>query len=118
MGAAYGISLTLAFKHMRFMTRDVKGETFLITAVGLLSYFTTHGIVILGVEMSGIIALLVYAIIQGHYNWYNLSPQAKATVGITIEFLGKTSEAAVYSYVGISLYTAIPGFWSAAFIGW
>lgn len=35
---------------------------------------------------------------------------------MTYEFLGKSAEAAVYSYVGISLYTSIPGFWSFSFI--
>jgi Sodium/hydrogen exchanger family len=37
---------------------------------------------------------------------------------VTYEFLGKTAEAAVYSYVGISLYTSIPGFWSFSIIIW
>jgi sodium/hydrogen exchanger-like protein 6/7/sodium/hydrogen exchanger 8 len=45
-----------------------------------------------------------------------LSPQGKATTSVTYEFLGKSAEAAVYSYVGISLYTSIPGFWSFSFI--
>ena len=37
-------------------------------------YFLTGLIVITSVEMSGIIALLVAAICNGHYTWYNLSP--------------------------------------------
>jgi hypothetical protein len=68
--------------------------------------------------MSGIISLLSFAIIQAHYSWYNLSPQGKATTSVTYEFLGKTAEATVYSYVGISLYTSIPGYWSFALIMW
>lgn len=35
---------------------------------------------------------------------------------MTYEFLGKTADAIVYSYVAISLYSTIPGFWSFAFI--
>lgn len=68
--------------------------------------------------MSGIISLLSFAIMQAHYSWYNLSPQGKATTSVTYEFLGKTAEATVYSYVGISLYTSIPGYWSFALIMW
>jgi len=66
--------------------------------------------------MSGIIALLVFSIIQAHYTWYNLSPQGKSTTSVTYEFLGKSAEALVYSYVGVSLYTSIPGFWSWSLI--
>lgn len=118
IGVFFGVVITLAFKHMRFLTANATMETFLMAAMGLLTYFTTIGIYILGVEMSGIISLLVYAIICGHYNWYNLSPQGKSTTGVSYEFLGKGCEAAVYSYVGLALYTAIPGYWSFELIGW
>ena len=37
---------------------------------------------------------------------------------MTYAFLGHTAEAAVYSYVGISLYNAIPGWWSFEWIAW
>lgn len=47
-----------------------------------------------------------------------MSPQGKSTTSVTFEFLGKTAEATVYSYVGISLYTSIPGFWSFSLIIW
>jgi len=115
---AYGFGLCLIFKHFRFLTATATTETFMLTGFGLLSYFTSNGILIMGIEMSGIISLLVFAIISGQYTWYNLSPQAKATTAVTFDFMGKTCEAAVYSYVGISLYTSIPGFWSWSFIGW
>jgi NhaP-type Na+/H+ or K+/H+ antiporter len=87
-----------------------------MTAFGFITYFTAQFIKILGLEMSGIISLLVYAIIQAHYTWYNLSPQGKATTAVTYEFLGKTAEAAVYTYVGLSLYTSLGGWWSIEWI--
>jgi NhaP-type Na+/H+ or K+/H+ antiporter len=77
-----------------------------------MAYFTAEITIILGVAMSGIIALLTFAIIQAHYTWYNLSPQGKSTTSVTYEFLGKSAEALVYSYVGVSVYTSIPGWWS------
>ena len=36
---------------------------------------------------------------------------------MTFAFLGRTAEAAVYSYVGISLFSTIPGNWSISWIG-
>lgn len=35
---------------------------------------------------------------------------------MTFAFLGQTAEAAVYSYVGISLFSTIPGYWSVSWI--
>jgi len=118
IGAAFGFACCLMFKHFYFLTTSVITETFLMTTFGLLAYFTSNGTVILGVEMSGIISMLVFAIIQGHYTWYNLSPQGKATTSVTYEFLGRACEALVYSYVGLSLYSCLPGFWSFELIGW
>lgn len=118
VGIVFGFACCLMFKHMRFLSVSVVTETFLMTAFGFASYFVASLIIILNVEMSGIIALLTFAIIQAHYTWYNLSPQGKATTSVTYEFLGKTAEAAVYCYVGISLYTCIPEFWSFSFIAW
>ena len=82
---------------------------------GFLAYFASENTVLIGLQMSGIISLLTFAIIQSHYTWYNLSPQGKSTTAVTFAFLGHTAEAAVYSYVGISLYSTIPGWWS---FGW
>jgi NhaP-type Na+/H+ or K+/H+ antiporter len=63
IGAAYGLACSLIFKHFRFVTSTTSTETFLMVVMGVLSYFTTNGIIIMGVEMSGLIALLVYAIL-------------------------------------------------------
>jgi hypothetical protein len=38
-------------------------ETFIILTMGFMAYFTAQVIVILGLDMSGIIAMLTYAII-------------------------------------------------------
>ena len=66
--------------------------------------------------MSGIISLLTCSIIMGHYAWYNLSPQGKSTTSVTFAFLGSTAEAGVYCYVGISLFSTIPYWWSVTWI--
>jgi len=117
IGIFFGFVTSLMFKHLRMLTVSAVTETFIIIAMGFLAYFTAQIIVILHLDMSGIIAMLTYAIIQSHYTWYNLSPQGKSTTVVTFAFLGQTAEAAVYSYVGISLFSTIPGYWSVSWIG-
>lgn len=117
IGVLFGFGTSLLLKHMRSLTISAVSETFVMFMMGFMSYFVTNATYILGLEMSGIIALLTCSIIQSHYTWYNLSPQGKQTSHVTYAFLGHTAEAAVYSYVGISLYNAIPGWWSLQWIG-
>ncbi len=116
MGVIFGFMGALMFKHVRFLNESPVTEMFVMFAWAMGAYFITSLIVISGLEMSGIIALLVCAIIHGHYTWYNLSPQGKSTTSVTVAFLGATMEAAVYSYIGIALYSAIPTYWSWNFI--
>ena len=101
---------------MRFLNASVITETFIMFAMALMSYFVSTMTVILGLEMSGIISLLICGIVQAHYAWFNLSPQGKQTTSVTFQFLGMAAEAAVYSYIGISLYFTIPSWWSFEWI--
>lgn len=83
----------------------------------ILSYFVSDVLHIAGVQMSGIISLLVCGIVQSHYTYYNMSPQGKTCATLTVSFMGTAAEAAVYSYIGIGLYALIATWWSFAFIG-
>jgi len=112
VGLIFGFVTCLMFKHMRFLSASVVTETFIIFAMSLVSYFVSELTVIGGLQMSGIISLLMCGIIQAHYTWYNLSPQGKSTTSVTFSFLGMSCEAAVYSYIGIALYSTIPEWWS------
>ena len=116
VGIIFGFLTSLMFKHFRFLTQSPITETFVILAMSLISYFASYMIVIVKIEMSGIISLLTCGIIQSHYTWYNLSPQGKQTSTVVAQFLGSLSEAGVYSYVGIALYSQIPTWWSFTFI--
>jgi hypothetical protein len=51
------------FKHWRFLTVSAVTETFIMITLGFLSYFTSENTKLLGLEMSGIISLLTFAII-------------------------------------------------------
>ena len=111
-GIIFGFATALLFKHFRFLTISCVIETFVMLAMGFIAYYVAEAIVFLGLDMSGIIALLTCSIIQSHYTWYNLSPQGKSTTAVTFAFLGHTAEAAIYCYVGLSLYSSIAEYWS------
>ena len=92
-------------------------ETFLVFSFCYISYFTSSLIKLPnGLEMSGIISLLTCAIVSAHYTYYNISPQGKQACTLSFSFLGEMAEAAVYSYVGLALYSTIPTWWSWSFI--
>lgn len=104
-GVFFGFVTALMFKHIRFLTISAVIETFIMLAMGFIAYNVAESTKILGLEMSGIISLLTTSIIQSHYTWYNLSPQGKSTTAVTFAFLGHTAEAAIYCYVGLSLFS-------------
>jgi NhaP-type Na+/H+ or K+/H+ antiporter len=104
------------FKHWRFLNHSPIMEMFITFAMAMLCYYSTSSMYIAGCEMSGIIALLVCGIFDGHYTWHNLSQQGKSTTPVTSAFIGAMMEAAIYSYIGIGLYSLIPTWWSWNFI--
>jgi len=116
MGVIFGLTGALMFKHIRFLNESPVTEMFVMYAWGMAAYFSTGLIEVNGLEMSGIIALLTCAIISGHYTWYNLSPQGRTTTTVSVSFLGAMMEAAVYSYIGLAMYSTIPTWWSWNFI--
>ena len=117
IGLVYGFSLSLILKHVRFLTISPMVETFLVFSTCYISYFTSSLIKLPnGLEMSGIISLLTCAIVSSHYTYYNISPQGKQACTLSFTFLGEMAESAVYSYVGLALYSTIPTWWSWSFI--
>jgi NhaP-type Na+/H+ or K+/H+ antiporter len=66
--------------------------------------------------MSGIIALLTFGILSSHYTYYSMSPQGRQTATLSFTFIGELAESAVYSYVGLALYSTIPTWWSWSFM--
>jgi len=117
VGLVMGLLTSFVFKHAPFLKVNAVIETFLMIAFSLASYFISSSIKIAGLEMSGIISLLTCGIVQSHYTYYNMSPQGKTCSTLVVSFLGTMCEAAVYSYVGIALYSQIPQWWSWSFIG-
>lgn len=77
IGLFFGFATAYMFKNYRFLNTSVVTETFIMIAMAMMAYFIATLTKILGLEMSGMIALLVCGIIQAHYAWWNLSPQGK-----------------------------------------
>ena len=69
IGVFFGILTGLLTKHCRFLTRSSIHETFTLILFGILSYYISDLL-----KMSGIISIIVTAVMQAHYSWYNLSP--------------------------------------------
>jgi NhaP-type Na+/H+ or K+/H+ antiporter len=63
-------------------------------------------------EYSGIISLLSCGIVMAHYTWYNLSPQGKQSSFLVFQFLGYTTEAFVFSYLGLTFFSYTEFKWS------
>ena len=118
VGLVFGISLSLLFKHVRFLTVSPIIETFLVFIFCYASYFVSYMIKIPGstLEMSGIIAIITCGIVSAHYTYYNLSFNAKKGTTFAFSLVGEASEAAIYAYVGLALYSTIPTWWSWSFI--
>lgn len=107
IGIAVGMVSSLIMKKFRSLTRNPTAETMTIFIFGYVSYVVsemTHN--------SGIITLLTCGITMSHYTWYNLSPQGKHASFIVFEFLGKLSEAFVFIYLGITLFSFKEYRWS------
>lgn len=111
IGLVGGIISGLMTKHFKFLTRNSIHETFLLLTIAFLSYYIADLF-----EMSGIISIIVTAVMQAQYAWYNLSPQGKSVTAVTIQTLGYFSEALIFSYIGLGIFKQPQQDWSISFI--
>ena len=56
-------------------------------------------------SISGVITILVCAIITGHYAWYNLTPESRIVVNDTFYLLGDGTQALIFSYLGLTAFS-------------
>lgn len=72
----------------------------------MLLYLAWIGYVIAELcDISGVICILVCAIVSGHYAMYNLSPPARIVSHNFFHFVGDASEALVFAYLGLTAYS-------------
>ena len=69
-------------------------------------------------ELSGIVSLLMTAIVMSQYTFYNLSPQGRNTSTVIFNTLGYVAESSVFAYLGVSgVYYMVTQPISWSFIG-
>lgn len=112
IGLFFGVVTGLITKYMRFLTRNSVHETFLLITIAMISYYVADML-----EMSGIISIIVTAVMQAQYSWYNLSPQGKSVSAVTFQTLGYFAEALIFSYIGMGIFQQPQQDWSLSFIG-
>ena len=113
IGVFFGILTGLLTKHCRFLTRSSIHETFTLILFGILSYYISDLL-----KMSGIISIIVTAVMQGQYSWYNLSPQGKHVSAVTSQTLCYFAEALIFCYIGVGIFSYKASDWSFEFIGY
>ena len=113
IGSACGFTGALMTKHFRFLTHSAIGESSLIISLAMIGYFVSEIL-----ELSGIVSLLMTAIVMSQYTFYNLSPQGRNTSTVIFGTLGYVAESSVFAYLGVSgvyYFLSQPICWS--FIG-
>jgi len=100
LGALFGCCAAYFSRKFEALRGDASNQTALLFYIAWFCYVVAE---LLGI--SGVIALLVCAIIMGHYAWYNLSSTAREVTSDTFRFLGDGAEALIFAYLGITAFS-------------
>lgn len=96
IGLFFGVIATLITKNQRSISHSSILESALFISFAMISYFIAEF-----TENSAIVSMLVTSMFLSHYTYYNLSPQGKVVITVTVQTLGYMAEATVFGYVGI-----------------
>lgn len=99
IGFVFGLLTGLVTKYCRFLTRNPVQETFALILFAFMSYYVADMF-----KYSGIISIIVTAVLQAQYSWYNLSKQGRESSAVTVQSLGYFSEALIFCYIGIGIF--------------
>jgi NhaP-type Na+/H+ or K+/H+ antiporter len=97
IGSICGFVGALLTKNFRFISHSAIGEGALIISLAMIGYFISEIF-----ELSGIVSLLMTAIVMSQYTYHNLSPQGQSTSTVLFSTLGYVGEAIVFAYLGVS----------------
>lgn len=97
LGAVFGFISCLMTKNFTALKNDPSKE------VALQFYIAWSGYIVAEMlSISGVMVILVCAIITGHYAWYNLTQESRIVVGDTFYLLGDGTQALIFSYLGLT----------------
>ena len=100
LGALFGALSAYITKRFRSLRDWPSRETAMLLYIAWIGYVVAE---LIGI--SGVICILVCAIVSGHYAMYNLSPAARTVSHNFFHFVGDASEALVFAYLGLTAYS-------------
>jgi NhaP-type Na+/H+ or K+/H+ antiporter len=107
IGLIIGSLGVLFLKHIRALTVSIVHEITFISIIMFIAYS-------LGdlAKASGVVSLIVVAVMMRTYGYYNLSPQGKLVVGQNIHVIAYFVEALVFVIIGLGFLTRNNDAWS------
>ena len=111
LGLGFGVLSAFLFKWCEALANNSIHEISLLFFLANIAYITAEFL-----ALSGVISLLICAIVMAHYTWYNLSSKAKSGSSQSFQLVGEISESFVFVYLGLSTFSFLPSHWSLGFI--
>jgi solute carrier family 9 (sodium/hydrogen exchanger), member 8 len=100
LGLVIGLISAVISKRMTSIKGHVVKEVFLIILIGYLSYIIGEA-----TGLSAIMSLFVCGVTMSHYTFHNVSKEAQAGSVVTINTLGHATEAFLFIYLGLGIFT-------------
>ena len=108
VGLVLGFAACKIVKYFSSLNYNPQFENLFVLVWGFLIYGVCH---LEAIDMSGDVALIVYAIIFQMYTVYNCSEFSSSKIFITINFLLESSEGIAYFAIGLSVHNYIMTPW-------
>jgi len=100
IGVAFGLLSAFVFKHCNF-----KGHPSLEIATMIIFAYMPYGLCE-GLELSGIMGILLCGITMSHYTHFNLSPMSQISVQQVFRCLALVAETLVFLFLGMSIFSS------------
>ena len=100
LGTVFGFISSMMTKNFTALKQDPSKEVALQFYIAWSAYIVAEMM-----SISGVITILVCAIITGHYAWYNLTPESRLVVNDTFYLLGDGTQALIFSYLGLTAFS-------------
>lgn len=110
MGVGFGAVGSLTLKHAGIKERP-ELEVLVLLALAFVSYFVADV-----AHMSGIMSVMFYGVVMGHYAYFNLSAEGREASLFVSKVLGYTAELYVFAFIGMSVFTMEKHVWRFNFI--
>ena len=100
LGVGFGLASSLLTKHLGRIKNNPSKEVALQFYVGWTGYLIAQLL-----SVSGVITILISAIISGHYAYYNMVKESRTVVTDTFHLIGDGTRALIFSYLGLTCFS-------------